>query len=133
MSDVTFHIDASRLPVLVARWPSTWASMIACESALQEMAACRRHGRIAWVVDVRASSKPSMQERGLIAAFLRQLREGDSDVGGFAVVSTSKTARGVMLALNWLARRPYPIEPFADIDSAIAWAAGAAAPPPPRR
>lgn len=122
MDVVAFQIDESRLPVVVVRWPSSWRSMADCQTALAEMATCCRHGAISFVIDVRASATPSQEERGLIAAFLRDLQARGAEVDGFGVVSSSRTARGVMLAVNWLARRAYRLEPFADVEAAVLWA-----------
>lgn len=126
MTDTSFVCDESRLPVVVVQWPSTWRDLQEMEAALATMSACRRHGQVAFVIDVRAAHRPSTLERAVIARVMRdrQHDRGASNVVALALVTESLTAQGFLLALSWLAGRPYPMESFRTLDAAIAWAAG---------
>lgn len=114
--------------MVVVRWPSAWRDLAELESALQEMSNSRRFGHVAYVVDVRGVGRPTTEERSVIARFMRERRRerGDDNLRAFALVSDSLAARGFLLALGWLVGAPCPMEPFADLDAAIAWAQGKA-------
>lgn len=124
MESVAFRCDHALLPVVVVRWPSAWRDLDELRAALNQMSDSRRFGRIAYVVDVRGVRRPTSEERAVIATFMRERRRerGDNNLQGFALVSDSLTARGFLLALGWLVGGPCPMEAFADLDSAIAWA-----------
>ncbi len=110
--------------MIVVRWPSAWRDLAELESALNEMSNCRRFGRVAFVVDVRGTPRPTTDQRASIARFMRERRRerGGENLRAFALVSDSMAARGFLLALGWLVGGPCPMEPFSDLELAIAWA-----------
>lgn len=120
-----FSCDESALPVVIVRMPARWQSSTQLREALERMQACHRHPELAFVIDVRGSARPDGEQRGIIAEAIRQRhRAGTGQLRAIAVVSTSPSlvARGIFLALEWLAPVKVPIEHFEERELAIAWA-----------
>ncbi len=72
---------------------------------------------------VHSISTPSAADRRLIAEAVREVLSSSPDIAGHALVSNSSVARGVMTAINWMAKTPFPESTFATPALGLAWAA----------
>ncbi|MDP2345126.1 MAG: hypothetical protein Q8O67_29545 [Deltaproteobacteria bacterium] len=123
MNTAVFSLDERLAPVFVVQMPARWPSDAALENALQDLIACSRHGAFAFVIDVRGAGKPQAAERSRIAKAIRTAaRLYPGALRALAVVSHSERAKGVFLALDWLAPQRRHLRLFGDRAPAIAWA-----------
>lgn len=64
---------------------------------------------------------PAPSERGELGTMIAS---GDArSVGAHALVTNSRLARGTLVAVNWLARKPFPEKVFSQPEPALRWLA----------
>jgi len=68
-------------------------------------------------------STPSAADRRHIAEAVRTVLSTSPDIAGHALISNSAVARGVMTAINWVAKTPFPEGTFSTPADGLAWAA----------
>lgn len=121
----TFSCDSSLSPVIVVQMPARWLSPGHLAACLREMTDCHRLGCIVFVVDVRGAAKPNATQRAVIASAVRDAQKTHpGSVRAIAVVANSTLAKGIFVALDWLAPQRRPLRFFTDRDAAIRWASG---------
>lgn len=121
---VSFRCDDSLWPLLQVTLPSTWTSDDELADHMRAITGFRRRGRLALVMDCRAAPYPNAAQRHVIAAHTRQAeQQHPGHLYSLAVVHPSVLARGVFLAIQWLAPESRPVRLFSDVAAAVAWSA----------
>lgn len=67
-------------------------------------------------------SPPTAAERRDIADAVRDCLAGTTGIAGHVVVSNSAVARGVLTAVNWMVKTPFPEHVASSPEAGLAWA-----------
>jgi hypothetical protein len=67
-------------------------------------------------------SAPTAAERREIADAVRDCLAGTTGIAGHVVVSNSAVARGVLTAVNWMVKTPFPEHVASSPEAGLAWA-----------
>jgi|RhiMethySRZTD1v2_1073278.scaffolds.fasta_scaffold28858_4 hypothetical protein len=116
--------DYSQWPVFVVKMPPNalslaelQAHLVACEEPY------RRGQSFSWVIDLRDAPPPPAAQRKALAEAMREHSERYPGlVRGVALVVRTAFERGVVTAISWLSRPPYPQAVFDNFADARAWA-----------
>lgn len=77
------------------------------------------------LLDSRYEERPDALRRQILAdAMQRGMKDRPGKLRGVAVVLSSRLQQGVLTAVNWMVRPPYPMSVFSDLVKAKRWAAG---------
>lgn len=81
-----------------------------------------RGGDFAIVVDVRVAPSMSPSHRRMLSEALdRQARAYPRSLRALGMVLRSEVQRGILTAIGWFFRPPYPMKVFTDVEEAEAW------------
>ncbi len=75
------------------------------------------------LIDDRKAEKPDAIRRKIIAETMqRSMQANPGNLRGVGVILGSKFDQGVLTAITWLVRPPYPMSMFSDVPKAKVWA-----------
>lgn len=118
------RFDESRWPVVVVTLP---VEPFDGPSLTKYLADAKRYytrgQHFGFVFDIRNAPPMSASQRRVIADEIdHSAHEFPTIRTVQAVVIASAVQRGIVKAINWLARQPVPTEVFATVEEAVAWA-----------
>jgi hypothetical protein len=117
------RFDESRWPVVVVTMPVEPLEGAAFTKYLADAQRYYTRGQhFGFVFDIRNAPLMSASQRRMIADEIdRAAREFPTIRAVQGVVIASAMQRGIVKAINWLARQPAPTEVFATVEEAVAW------------
>ena len=117
------RFDESRWPVVVVTLPVEPLEGEALTKYLAEAKRYYTRGQsFGFVFDIRNAPPMTASQRRIIAEEIdRAAHEFPTIRAVQGVVIASAVQRGIVKAINWLARQPAPTEVFATVEEAVAW------------
>lgn len=115
-------IEQSRSPIVSCRYPEHVTDAFVEELSAELIALAKGSRRFGLLVDATVAQPLTPKQRALIVAAVEDHEPlFVASCVGQAVVMHSALGRGVLTALSWLKKPPFPMKTFNTVDDAEAW------------